>query len=221
MPATFWERDAAYRKRIGLIVPVVLAGYAVLFLTTGRFRYEDIPRFIGWRGEIEILPEITVVPEIESIEAEPVAHEEVVRETVAFDLTPKGDVPDTPAEEVQPETQPRVVEPFEGKAQIRSMERPGARESSYTENFVLIKGAQPVYPPYEQAQGIEGMVTVEMLVDETGLVKEANVLSVMGPDSFAESALNAVRQFIFEPPIENGRPTTIWVRLRIRYRISG
>jgi TonB family protein len=43
----------------------------------------------------------------------------------------------------------------------------------------------------------------------------------MGPDAFADAALAAVRQFIFEPPTENGKPTTIWVRLRVKFRISG
>lgn len=222
MSASFWERDAAYRRRIGIIVPVVLAAYAILFLVTNEIRYEDIPRFIGWRGELEVLPEITVVPEVESIEAVPAPAEEVVRETVALDLATKGDVPDEPAPAVQPEVSPRVIEPAEGKAEIRSMDRPGQRAAaSYTDHFALIKGVEPVYPVFERDQGIEGMVTVEMKVDENGLVVEANVLSTMGPDSFAESALDAVRQFVFEPPTENGQPTTIWVRLRIKFRISG
>ncbi len=221
MPATFWERDAAYKRRIRIIVPFVLAAYVVLFVTTDRFRYEDIPRFIGWKGELEVLPEITVVPEVASIESEPAPREEVARETVALDLSAKGDVHDEPAPQVQPQVQPRIVEPAEGKAEIRSMERPGHREASYSDNFALIHAVTPVYPPFERDQGIEGMVTVEMHVDENGMVTEANVLSVMGPESFAESALDAVRQFVFEPPTENGQPTRIWVRLRVKFRISG
>ena len=221
MPASFWERDAAYRKRIGVIVPFVLLAYVILFVATDQIRYEDIPRVIGWRGELEVLPEITVVPEVASVAAEPAPSEEVARETVALDLATQGEVRDEPAPQVEPEVKPRIVEPVEGKAEIRSMDKPGHREASYTDSFALIKGVTPVYPPFERDQGIEGMVTVEMRVDENGMVAEANVLSTMGPDSFAESALDAVRQFMFEPPTENGQPTTIWVRLRIKFRISG
>lgn len=221
MPASFWERDAAYRKRMGVIVPLVLAAYALLFFATNRIRYEDIPRFIGWRGELELLPEITVVPEIESIETEPAPNEPVTRETVALDLAPKGEVAAEPAAQVEPEAKPHIVDPGEGKAEIRSMDKPGHREGSYTDHFALIKAVTPVYPTFERDQGLEGMVTVEMKVDEYGMVTEANVLSTMGPDSFAESALDAVRQFVFEPPTENGQPTTIWVRLRVKFRISG
>jgi TonB family protein len=227
MPASFWERDAAYRKRLGVIVPFVLVAYALLFFATNQIRYEDIPRFIGWRGELEVLPEITVVPEIESVEAEPAPNERVENETVALDLTAKGDVPAQPAPQAVAEVKPHVVEAGEGKggegkAEIRSMDQPGRREPvSYTDHFALVKGVTPVYPTFERDQGIEGMVTVEMKVDENGMVVEANVLSTMGPDSFAESALDAVRQFVFEPPTQNGQPTTIWVRLRVKFRISG
>ena len=223
MPASFWERDAEYRRRIGLIVPFVLAAYAILFFATGRFQYEDIPRFIGWKGELEVLPEITVMPELATIATEPMPQEAVVRETVALDLASKGDVPpthDKPTEEAQ--IQPHAVsDPGHGKAEIRSMDNPGHHAPvSYSDTFALIRAVEPVYPMDARRDGIEGMVTVEMLVDENGFVAEANVLSLMGPDSFADAAIYAVRQFLFEPPTENGQPTQIWVRLRIKFRIT-
>ncbi len=222
MPATFWQRDAAYRRRINIIVPFVLAAYAVLFLTTAEYRYEDIPRYIGWRGEIEVLPEITVVPEVLSVVAEPAPNQTNPKETMALDLTSKGDVRDDRTETKEPEEfQPHIPDPGHADAQIRSLDRPGHREPTYTNDFVLLRAVTPVYPPFEKAEGIEGMVTVEMLVDENGRVAEANVLSTMGPDSFAESAIDAVRQFLFEPPLAGGQPTTIWVRLRIKFRITG
>jgi protein TonB len=222
MPATFWERDAAYKRRINVIAPCVVAAYAILFFATDQIRYEDIPRVIGWRGELEVLPEITVVPTVLSIEAEPAPREETPRETVALNLSSKGDMPEEhPAQQEPEQIQQRIVEPAQGTAQIRAMEQPGHREPTYTNDFVLLRAVTPVYPPYEKQEGIEGMVTVEMLVDENGRVAEANALSVMGPDSFSESALDAVRQFLFEPPLAGGQPTTIWVRLRIKFRITG
>ena len=75
MPASFWERDAAYRRRIGVIVPFVLTAYAILFFATDRIQYEDIPRFIGWKGELEVLPEITVLPELATIATDPLPNE--------------------------------------------------------------------------------------------------------------------------------------------------
>jgi TonB family protein len=45
-------------------------------------------------------------------------------------------------------------------------------------------------------------------------------LSTVGPVSFEQSALDAVRQFLFQPPTENGQPTSMWVRFLIKFRIS-
>jgi periplasmic protein TonB len=222
MAASFWERDAAYRRRISVIVPLVLTAYAVLFFATDRIRYEDIPRVIGWRGELQLLPEITVVPEIGSAEAVPMPHkEEAVQQTMALDLAPVGEIRDAPPVPTETEVRPRVVEAAEGDAQIRSMEKTGRPETSYSQSFVLIKAVTPIYPAHERAEGIEGTVTVEMRVDEFGTVAEANVLSRVGPESFEHSALDAVRQFLFEPSMENGQPTSVWVRLRIKFRITG
>ena len=229
MAASFWERDAQYRRRIGVIVPFVLTAYAVLFLATDRLQYEDIPRFIGWKGELEVLPEITVMPELATIAAEPLPAQAAGNETVALDLTAKGDVraasdepSPQPAEGSSTNSETRAVpDPGQGLAQIRSMDNPGHRAPvSYSDKFALLRAVEPVYPMDARQEGIEGAVTVEMLVDENGFVVEANVLSLMGPDSFADSALHAVRQFLFEPPTENGEPTQIWVRLRIKFRLT-
>jgi TonB family protein len=221
MPASFWERDAAYRRRLSVIVPLVLAAYAVLFFATDRIQYEDIPRFIGWKGELQLVPEITVIPEIASVEAKPVPNKtQPVPQTLALDLAPVGEIRESPAQPAE-EVQPRVVEASDGTAQIRSMEKTGRPETSYSQTFVLIKAVEPVYPMHERAEGIEGTVTVEMLVDEFGTVAQANVLSRMGPEAFEHAALDAVRQFLFEPPIENGQPSRVWVRLRIKFRITG
>ncbi len=223
MPANFWERDAAYRKRIGLIVPIVLAAYTVLFLATDRIRYEDIPRFIGWRGELEILPEITVIPDVVSVAEEAAPPQNVPRETVALNLTTRGDVVEAPVAATTESPPPvPVVEPGLGHAPVRVMERSAKpRDTSYSDEFMLLRQVNPIYPLHERAEGIEGMVTVEMKVDELGLVSEANVLSIIGPDSFGDAALDAVRQFLFVPPTINGQPTTIWVRLRFKFRITG
>lgn len=220
MAVTFWQRDAAYKRRIRLIVPLVLAGYATLFLATGSVRYEDIPRYVGWRGELELLPEITVMPEIASVEAEPAPREDVVQETVALDLTPRGEVETDQPPPVLAEPKPRIAEAAEGTQEVRSIARPGQREPSYSDVYVILKMVKPVYPPFERAQGIEGNVTVELMIDEYGMVAIANVLSTVGPVSFEESALEAVRQFVFQPPTEHGQPTSMWVRFLIKFRIS-
>jgi protein TonB len=78
---------------------------------------------------------------------------------------------------------------------------------------------KPMYPPYELDNGIEGDVTVEILVNEGGRVEEVFVLVATGPKSFEYATIRAVRAFRFKPPVENGQPMPMWIRFQVRFRI--
>ncbi len=90
----------------------------------------------------------------------------------------------------------------------------------YSETYIILRAVQPRYPDHERERGIEGSVTVELLVNELGTVSDANVLELVGPISFQNSALDAVRQFEFQPPIENGLPMPMWIKFLIKFRIN-
>jgi TonB family protein len=98
---------------------------------------------------------------------------------------------------------------------------PARPKASYSDTYVLIKMVEPKYPPRELRGGIEGNVTVELYVNEEGVVDQAWVLSALGPMSFQESALEAVRQFVFKPATENGQPIPMSIRFVIKFRIFG
>jgi TonB family protein len=91
---------------------------------------------------------------------------------------------------------------------------------SYSESYVILRAIKPKYPDHERDRNIEGSVTVELLVNELGMVANAKVLELVGPSSFRESALEAVRQFEFQPPIEDGEPSTMWIKFVIKFRIN-
>jgi len=40
-----------------------------------------------------------------------------------------------------------------------------------------------------------------------------------GSSSFEAVSLEAVRQFRFKPPIVDGKPSSMWIRFQIRFRI--
>ena len=62
-------------------------------------------------------------------------------------------------------------------------------------------------------------MTVELFVNEDGLVEMASVLSSIGPKSFEESSLAAVKQFVFQPPMRGNEPTSMWIKFLIKFRI--
>jgi protein TonB len=218
MPASYWDREASYRRRIGVIIPVAAGLILVAFLLSGRFEYQEVSRFVGWRGPIELLPEITVEPDVATPQVLPAAASPEVRETVALDVA------DHPAVEAElPDLEPNPPRPLvRASPQAETLEpeaAPARPEVSYSETYVILHMVKPTYPPRELADGIEGNVTVELLVDERGRVVEATVLSALGPVSFQESTLEAVREFRFQPATEDGKPITMRIKFLVKFRI--
>ena len=66
----------------------------------------------------------------------------------------------------------------------------------------LIQSVPPVYPASAQALRTEGKVSLMLRIDTEGKVKDARVMS--GDPSLTQAAIDAVRQWRFKPPIQNG-----------------
>ena len=67
----------------------------------------------------------------------------------------------------------------------------------------LIRNIPPEYPPLARQTRIEGTVRLEALIGKDGKVKELKVLS--GHPLLIPSALKAVRQWQYEPPMVKGK----------------
>jgi len=215
------ERDATYRKRIARVATMVVAALAVFLFAAQRFTHYEFPTYVGWKGEMELLPEITIEPEAAAAPAAPAPQPQPVRQNVAREVAARSDFETAPPltiAEPRP-TQPDVLD-LQARGAALSEAANAPRDVSYSNTFVILRAVKPKYPPHEQAAGIEGSVTVQLLVDEQGMVAEANVLSLVGPVSFQDSALDAVRLFEFQPPIENGYPTSMWIKFVIKFRMN-
>jgi len=78
-----------------------------------------------------------------------------------------------------------------------------------------IRDVRPVYPPEALAAGIQGVVILEAVIDESGGVSRARVLrSVPGLD---EAALDAVRQWQFTPTLLNGAPVPVMMTMTVNF----
>lgn len=77
----------------------------------------------------------------------------------------------------------------------------------------------PLYPESYVGSGIEGEVVVEFYIDENGAVRLPAILEQNGID-FAASAVEAVLQWKFEPPMRNGRPVTAVVMQQFHFNPS-
>jgi TonB family protein len=80
------------------------------------------------------------------------------------------------------------------------------------------KFVQPVYPPEARAQGIRGIVIIELIIDARGHVAQASVLrSVPGLD---DAAVVAARQWEYEPVKVDGKPVSVRLTVPITFALK-
>ena len=80
-----------------------------------------------------------------------------------------------------------------------------------------IKDVRPHYPPEAQQARIQGVVIVEVLIDENGKVKDARVLrSIPMLDA---AAVDAVRQWEFTPTLLNGQGVQVIMTATVQFSL--
>jgi TonB family protein len=81
--------------------------------------------------------------------------------------------------------------------------------SQQASQLKAIKEPMAPYPEEAEKKGIEGKVTLSIVVDAGGRVSDAKVLS--GPPELIQAALDSVKMWQYEPPKSAPVTRTIWV----------
>jgi protein TonB len=82
------------------------------------------------------------------------------------------------------------------------------------------KNSAPNYPLRARKKGYEGNVILEVLVDGRGKVTALKLFKSSGYKILDESAMTAIRQWLFEPGTRDGKATKMWVRIPVRFRLN-
>jgi len=83
----------------------------------------------------------------------------------------------------------------------------------------VIEKVNPRYPEEARKEKIMGEVVVETVINEKGIVDETEVIS--SPDELlSEAAVEAIRQWTFEPALCDGRPVGVYYNLTIRFQLQ-
>jgi TonB family protein len=77
------------------------------------------------------------------------------------------------------------------------------------------RAGTPRYPPAAKEAGIRGVVQAEIVVDETGQVRDARV--VRSVPLLDDAALEAVREWRFEPTVVDGRPVPVRMTVTLSF----
>lgn len=81
------------------------------------------------------------------------------------------------------------------------------------------RNPSPPYPPRAKKLGMQGTVTIRVLVGESGAVLEVQVEQGSGFALLDNAALGAVKKWQFVPGLENGRPVAMWVEVPVRFEL--
>jgi TonB family protein len=211
------RRERLRRRRLILSVVTSLLLHAVLIPASAPFR-EEMPlvRNIGYRGERRILPEISVMREPGAAESEvestagelsDAAFRVIAIEIVDWAVPEEG--PTEIADEQSDDT------PGDDVLTRLEMSLPQPRSSE----VVITSLVEPEYPASSIAAGVEGVAMFRIHVSTTGQVRRAWLLSSEVDEACNQAAHRAVMHWEFEPYIIGGRPTSILVDQRIRFRL--
>jgi TonB family protein len=82
---------------------------------------------------------------------------------------------------------------------------------------VVINRVEPIFPALAKRAGISGIVILEVIIDRTGVVKDARVLKPL-PFGLDQAALDAVKQWTFRPATFHGNAVDVIFNLTINFR---
>jgi periplasmic protein TonB len=74
------------------------------------------------------------------------------------------------------------------------------------------------YPPMALKQGIEGVVYLELFIDDHGRIRKVTILKDPGY-GFAEAAVAAVNGLVCSPALVNGKPVAVRFRYPVRFTL--
>lgn len=83
-----------------------------------------------------------------------------------------------------------------------------------------VRRVQASYPDAARKRGIEGYVTLNLLVTPEGAVQGVRVVAADPPGIFEESAKQAIEQWQFRPAEYHGAPVSYRCKQTIRFKVQ-
>ncbi len=81
------------------------------------------------------------------------------------------------------------------------------------------KAPRPVFPVGARDWGLQGAITVQVILTKDGRVTQPLVLADLDAATITFSALEALRQWTFRPAHLEGRPVSVFYNLTVNYRL--
>lgn len=207
-----------------IVMVIGAALFAGWYVYSKASREEEVPRNV----QIVKFTELGVPP---SIQKESAPQVNVAEAIVPPSIGVPEPVPDAEATESTIATQSEMSDAL---APITASDMMGSGDSLVVDNSgrspgpgefvpfdelpVLLSVQPPVYPEMVREAGIDGTVTVQVLVGKDGKVKQAQAID--GPEPLRASGLASAKTAIFKPALQGTSPVEVWVMVPITFQLS-
>jgi TonB family protein len=218
-----------YLRRLAVLAGVVL----VIFIVAALLGPESDPTkpwydHTGVQGEIQIIDAINISQEDDPVDLNALPELEDATRGVDPILTEKVVQPDPenplPKEEEEGDygDNMRRVDRNEAHRLVGESPQELRGQSQQSMTFVLLHVVTPEYPDGTAASVRQRQIVVatHLYVDEEGRVAHAYVSRNDGGPAFERAALDAVRQWVYQPLMVDGQPTGFWDSIYFVFRVG-
>jgi protein TonB len=130
------------------------------------------------------------------------------RATFTTFIAPPGPPPAPPP--------PRGLNRADAAATTRAV--PCIRISGGVKMARILHRVEPVYPPLARHARISGTVELEGIIGTDGRLRELRVIS--GHPLLVRAAIEAVRQWVYEPTMLSGEPVEVIAPITVSFRMN-
>jgi protein TonB len=84
----------------------------------------------------------------------------------------------------------------------------------------LISKVQPVYPAIAEQSGVQGTVLLHAVIGMDGHLLSLGVANSSANPDLANAAMDAVRQWVYQPTLLNGMPVEVVTTVAVVFRLK-
>jgi periplasmic protein TonB len=82
----------------------------------------------------------------------------------------------------------------------------------------IVHQVTPAYPPLARQARISGIVRLEAVISRSGTIESLQVMS--GHPLLTQAALDAVRQWVYQPTQLNGQPVEVLTQIEVNFKLA-
>jgi protein TonB len=82
----------------------------------------------------------------------------------------------------------------------------------------IVSKPTPVYPPLAKASRVQGTVQLSVQIGPDGTVQDVQLIS--GHPLLAQAAIDAVKQWVYQPTLLNGNPVSVLTTVDVNFTLS-